>query len=481
MSDLTDKTATELLALYASGQASPVEAVQDCFARIAAVDPALNAVLTPLQEQALASAADSADRWVKGTARPLEGVPYGLKDIVATAGIRTTGGSRLYEDHVPTADATLAARLRNAGGVLVAKLHTFEFACGGAQNRTFGECRNPWDLTRTTGGSSSGSGAAVAARMMPVAIGTDTGGSIRIPSSYCGLTGLKPTYGRVPRDGVMGMSWTMDHAGPMTRSAADAALVLDVIAGASPGDPTSSARPVPDHFAAVGASVAGRRVGRPRGWFEDRMHPAVGAAFEAALAQLEGTGVEVVDVELEEIDVIATASWAVIYAEMLSLHADVAHLVEDRDSMGAGLLAATPYVHAADYLKALRYRAVFQQQLDAVMSAAGIDAFVTPAATTTPPRLADMLVDTGDGLVDWLDVASRVTVPFNYSGSPALVMPGALVDGMPTSIQLAGRPHQESTLLSLAGAFQSVTAHHLARPAEAPLHTPAPTTVGATS
>ncbi|WP_337063093.1 amidase [Kineococcus sp. G2] len=477
--NLSDLTATELLALYASGEASPVEAVQDCLDRVAAVDPVLNAVLTPLEEDALAAAGRSAERWAAGTARPLEGVPYGLKDIVATAGIRTTGGSALYADHVPTTDATLAARLREAGGVLLAKLHTFEFACGGAQNRTFGPCRNPWDVERTTGGSSSGSGSAVAARMLPLAIGTDTGGSIRIPSSYCGLTGLKPTYGRVPRDGVMGMSWTMDHAGPMTRSAADAALVMDVVSGASAGDPTSSARPVPDHTAAIGASVAGRRVGRLRGWFEERMHPAVGAAYESALGELAGTGVEVVDVELEEVDVIAAASWTVIYAEMLSLHADVAHLIEDRDAMGAGILAATPYVHAADYLKALRYRAVFQQQLDSVMAAAGLDAFVTPAATTTPPKLADMLVDTGDGLVDWLDVASRVTVPFNYSGSPALVVPGPLVDGLPTSVQLAGRPHDEPLLLALASAFQAATTHHLTRPAEGPLHATAPSTAGA--
>ena len=172
-----------------------------------------------------------------------------------------------------------------AGGILLAKLHTFEFACGGADNRTFGPCRNPWDLDRTTGGSSSGSGAAVAAREVPLAIGTDTGGSIRIPAAYCGITGLKPTFGRVPRHGVMGLSWTLDHAGPMTRSVPDAARMLAVIAGAHPGDPTSSTRPVPDYLAGLDAPVDGNAAGPGQGWFEDRMHPEVAAAYEAALAR----------------------------------------------------------------------------------------------------------------------------------------------------------------------------------------------------
>jgi aspartyl-tRNA(Asn)/glutamyl-tRNA(Gln) amidotransferase subunit A len=235
--ELADLTASELLALYAAGSASPVDATQSCIDRIAAVDGPLNAVLLLLADSALEQARDSERRWRSGDARPLEGIPYGLKDIVATAGVTTTGGSALYRDSVPSEDAALAGRLSAAGGILLAKLHTFEFACGGADNRTFGPCRNPWDLARTTGGSSSGSGAAVAAREMPLAIGTDTGGSIRIPAAYCGITGLKPTYGRVPRHGVMGLSWTMDHAGPMTRSAEDAARMLAIIAGADRATP----------------------------------------------------------------------------------------------------------------------------------------------------------------------------------------------------------------------------------------------------
>jgi aspartyl-tRNA(Asn)/glutamyl-tRNA(Gln) amidotransferase subunit A len=462
MSDLAELTASELLARYADGSASPVEAVQACVERITAVDGTLNAVLLLLADEALRLAADSERRWRDGTARPLEGVPYGLKDIVATAGITTTGGSSLYRDHVPTEDAALATRLREAGGILLAKLHTFEFACGGADNRAFGPCRNPWDLGRTTGGSSSGSGAAVAARELPLAIGTDTGGSIRIPAAYCGITGLKPTFGRVPRHGVMGLSWSLDHAGPMTRSVPDAARMLAVIAGGHPGDPTSSARPVPDYLAVLDAPVAGMRLGRARAWFEDRVHPEVAAAYEAALRELAGLGVDIVDVTLPDIDVVEAAAWTVIYAEMLSLHKDHAGLIEERDSMGAGMLAAGPYVYASDYLTALRYRSTFQRQLAAAM--AGVDALVLPGSTTPPPKLTDMLADTGAGEVDWLDVACRPHVSFNYSGSPGLCLPSGFAGGMPASIQLVGRPHDEATLLRIGAAYQRETDHHRAAP-----------------
>ena len=462
MSDLAELTASELLALYAAGAASPVEATQACIDRIGAVDGSLNAVLLLLADRALEQAQDSEHRWRAGTARPMEGIPYGLKDIVATAGITTTGGSALYRDSVPERDAALAGRLSAAGGILLAKLHTFEFACGGADNRTFGPCRNPWDLTRTTGGSSSGSGAAVAAREMPLAIGTDTGGSIRIPAAYCGITGLKPTYGRVPRHGVMGLSWTMDHAGPMTRSAEDAARMMAVIAGADPGDATSSKRPVPDYVGLLGTEVSGMRVGRLRGWFEGRAHPAVLAAYDAAVAELADLGIEVVDVVLPDVDLVDAASWTVIYAEMLSLHGEHVDLIEERDAMGAGMLAAGPYVHASDYLRALRYRSHFQRQLDEAMT--GLQALVTPSATTVAPRLADMLADLGDDRVDWLQVACRTQVPFNYSGSPALCLPSGSVDGMPSSLQLIGRPHDDGLLLAIGAAYQRATDHHEAAP-----------------
>jgi aspartyl-tRNA(Asn)/glutamyl-tRNA(Gln) amidotransferase subunit A len=460
MSDLADLTAAELLGLYASGAASPVDAVQACTDRIGAVDDQLNAVLVLLADDALAAARESQQRWADGTARPLEGVPYGLKDIIATAGVLTTGGSALYRANVPDTDAALAARLAAAGGVRLAKLHTFEFASGGADNRTFGMCRNPWDTSRTTGGSSSGSGAAVAAGEVPLAIGTDTGGSIRIPAAYCGITGLKPTFGRVPRHGVMGLSWTLDNAGPMTRSVADAALMLGVIAGRDPRDPTSSARPVPDYAPALSTPAAGMVVGRPRGWFEDRLQPGVAEAFERSIAELVAAGVRVVDVDLPDVDLWDVAGWSVMYPEALSLHGGHMHDVENRDAMHAGMLTSAPFVQASDYLLGLRYRRIAQGQLEEAMR--GVAALATPGAISVAPPLDD-ISSTGDS-ADWLLDATRPSMPFTYTGNPALCVPAGLVDGLPVSLQLVARPHDEASLLTLGAAYQSATDHHTARP-----------------
>jgi aspartyl-tRNA(Asn)/glutamyl-tRNA(Gln) amidotransferase subunit A len=462
MADLADLTATELLALYADGQASPIEALEACLRRIDAVDPTVNAVLLACPEAAKAQAAESTERWHKGNARPIEGVPYGLKDIIATAGTTTTGGSALYRDWIPTADAVLARRLAEAGGVMVAKLQTFEFACGGAANKTFGPVRNPWALDRTTGGSSSGSGAAVAAGMLPLAIGTDTGGSIRIPAAYCGITGIKATYGRVPRTGVMGLSWTMDHAGPMTRSVADAALSLGVIAGHDPSDPYASSRPVPDYVASCVQPVEGLRVGRPSGYLLQRCHPAVLDAYELALTDLAESGTRIVDVDLPMIHLAEAAGWMVIYAEMFALHEQHLGGIDDRDEMGAGLLARGPFVTAADYLRALRIRTVVQREMEAVFGS--IDALAIPGATTVAPRLEDMLVDTGTEQVDWLEVATRTSLPFNFTGQPGLCLPAGTVGGLPVSLQLVGRPHDDTTLLALGAAFQRLTDHHLQCP-----------------
>jgi aspartyl-tRNA(Asn)/glutamyl-tRNA(Gln) amidotransferase subunit A len=354
----------------------------------------------------------------------------------------------------------LAARLKDAGGILLAKLHTFEFACGGAENRTFGPCHNPWNVAHTTGGSSSGSGAAVAAGEVPLAIGTDTGGSIRIPAAYCGITGLKPTYGRVPRHGVMGLSWTLDHAGPMTRSVADAALMLGVIAGHDPRDPTSSTRAVPDYRAVIGASIDGMVLGRPGGWFEDVVQPAMVEALDAAVASFEALGVPVVDVELPDVHLWDVAAWSVMYPETLSYHQHHVHDIASRDAMGAGMLAASPYVHAVDYLRALRYRRIAQGQLQEAMR--DVSALIVPGASSVAPPL-DAISST-DGSAEWLLHATRTSLPFNYTGNPGLCLPSGLADGLPTSVQLVGRPHDESTLFALGSAFQRTTDHHLARP-----------------
>lgn len=465
MTELHELTASELLDVYQAGTATPVQAVESCLDRIDKLDSSINAIRLLRAGEALVEAAASAQRWEAGTAGPLDGVPFGLKDIIATAGVTTTGGSSLYRDYIPAETAAHAQRLMDAGAILLAKLETFEFACGGPHNRTFGPVHNPWDPERTTGGSSSGSGAAVASRMMPLAIGTDTGGSIRIPAAYCGLTGLKPTYGRVPRHGVMGLSWTLDHVGPMTRSALDAARMMAVIAGYDARDSASSTHGVPDYVGALGQAtepIVGQRIGRLRGWFEEGVAAEVLAAHDAALAQMAAIGYEVIDVEVPDMDLVTTAAWQVCYPETLSLHEANFGFIEDRDLMGAGLLAATPFVSAVDYLRAMRYRSVFQTLMGEAMK--GCVALVLPGMDAPPPKLTSL--ESEEGLAAWLSTAVRLHIPFNFAGMPALCMPAGVVDGMPTSLQLVGMPHADAVLLAMAHRFQLATEFHLPAPPE---------------
>jgi aspartyl-tRNA(Asn)/glutamyl-tRNA(Gln) amidotransferase subunit A len=472
--DLADLTAVELLVAYEAGRATPMEAVDACIARIDAWDPAIHALLTPTFDTARKGAAESTIRWQAGTPRPLEGVPYALKDIIATRGVLTTGGSALYRSWIPEADATVASRLAEAGGIHLAKLHTFEFACGGADNKTFGPARNPWALDRTTGGSSSGSAAAIAAGLAPIAIGTDTGGSIRIPAAYCGITGLKPTYGRVPRTGVMGLSWTMDHVGPMVRSVADAAKVLAVIAGPDGHDSYASNRPVPEYRTSLERPVADMRIGRPTGYLLEQCHPQVRTAYDEALQVLAGAGAVIVDVQVPLMHLSEPAGWLIIYAEILAMHEGHLDGIDDRDEMGAGLLARGPFVTARDYLKAMRFRPLFQRSIGEAFD--DIDVLATPGTTTVAPRLEDMLADVGSERVDWLSVATRTSLPFDLSGQPAMCIPCGLVDGLPVSLQLVGLPHDEAAVFQVGAAFQRQTDHHLARPS-----IPAAVTAGSAS
>jgi aspartyl-tRNA(Asn)/glutamyl-tRNA(Gln) amidotransferase subunit A len=459
VTNLADLTATELLGLFRAGAASPVEAVRDCLARIEALEPSVNAVLTLRGEECLAEAVASAARYEDGTARPLEGVPYGLKDIICTAGVRTTGGSKIYGDHVPGESAALAERLAAAGGLLLAKLQTFEFAFGHEINTHYGTMPNPWDLTRTAGGSSSGSGAALAARYLPLAVGTDTGGSIRVPASYCGITGLKATFGRVPRHGVMPLSWTLDHAGPMTRSVADNALMLGVMAGHDPRDPTSLRAPVDDYAGALREDLAGVRIGVPADWFFAVCDPQVEAATRAAIAVLEDAGAEIVEVALPHAHLTEAIGWTIMYPECASLHEITFDRLEDYDTRFAERLVACQFVTGADYLHALRARHLLQRDYEAAFERA--DAIVSPGCPVVAPPLDTMLAEVGDERVPWLDVAARCTMPYNVTGMPALSIPAGLNDrGLPMGISIAARPLDEATCFRVGHAFQSRTRHH---------------------
>jgi aspartyl-tRNA(Asn)/glutamyl-tRNA(Gln) amidotransferase subunit A len=463
VSDLSEFSASDLLELYRHGDASPVEAVKACLDRINAVDDEVHAVLLPFADHALARAADSAQRWQRGEARPMEGVPFGLKDIIATAGVPTTGGSSLYRDWIPEESASLAERMLDGGGILLAKLQTFEFAMGGPQNRPFGVVHNPWDVERSPGGSSTGSAAAVAAREMPIAIGSDTGGSIRIPAAWCGVVGLKATFGRVPRHGVMGLSWNCDYAGPLTRTVADAALTLGVISGFDSRDATSSYAPVGDYVGACRRPVAGLRFGVPTNWFFDDVHPGVTAAFETAIATLEAAGMERVSVDLPMLEHVEAVGWTIIQAEIASFHEGHLPTIEDRDSQSITTLAGAPYFAAADYLKALRVRSLIQADMEVAFERC--DVLVTPGSSAVAAPLATMCCDVGRAEpMHWLEVCGRYSLPFNVTGQPALVVPMGFVDGLPVSLQVVARPFDEEAAMAVGAAYESVSQHHLVVP-----------------
>ena len=322
MSELVWKSIAELARLIASKQLSPVEVVRAHLDRIGELDGRLRAFITVCREEALAAAKAAESAVVNGQPlAPLHGIPIGLKDLYATRGVRTTGGSKILADWVPAEDATVMTRLTGAGAIILGKLNMHEFAYGPeGVNIHYGTPWNPWDTGthRVPGGSSSGSGVAVAAALCAGALGSDTGGSIRIPASLCGITGIKPTYGRVSRAGVLALAWSLDHVGPMTRSAADSALMLSAMAGYDPRDPTSSVLPVPDYSAALTGQVKGVRIGLLRHAFLEDADPVVRAGVEQAAKILEGLGARVEEVELPSAIHAAGASFAILASEALT-------------------------------------------------------------------------------------------------------------------------------------------------------------------
>ena len=405
---------------YGTGAFDPVDAVDACLARIDETDGAVGAIATRDDASARAQAARSAQRWRDGTARALEGVPIGVKDIIDTAGLCTAAGSPLFAGRVPSADATVVARLRDAGAVVLAKTTTPEFAFG---DEAGDGVRNPSAPGRWAGGSSSGSAAGLAAGLFPIALGTDTGGSIRVPASYCGVSGLKPTFGRVPRDGVFGVSWTLDHVGPMARTVADLGLVLGVIAGGCDPDPYASTRPVPD-YARLAESIDGMRIGVPDGWLAEGCSPGVTAALEGAASRLERLGAHVSTVSIPHAELAGTIAWLITVVEFAAHHDTNMHRIGEFTPSAACRLAAGARTSAFDYLKALRARSLVQDDLDAVFER--VDVLVTAATPTSAPDPATFF-DDGDRL--WLDKVARTFLPFNVTGQPALVMPVGLGRG----------------------------------------------------
>ena len=450
-------TIKELGARYRSRALSPVEVTQALLARIEKLDPALRAFVTVTADRALADARAAEAALARGDDRPLLGIPVAHKDIYLTRGIRTTGGSALLADWVPDEDAEVVRRWQAAGTVLLGKTITHEFAFGiQFPGHRFPPARNPWNLDHVPGGSSSGTAAALAAGLVHGATGSDTGGSIRGPASFCGLAGLKPTYGRVSRAGVLTLSWTLDHTGPLARTVEDCAVLFQGMAGHDAADPASSPRPVDDYVGALGGAVRGLRVGVIRRYFFQDVDPEVERAFEEAVRTLRGLGADVRDVDMPALDH-SHAFLAIILAEAYAYHErDLrAHPELYGDVLRERLLAGA-LVAASEYTQAQRLRSQLCAETAAVLRT--VDVLATP----TTPRAATPFKVAHDPEVAF---PRSNMLPFNATGLPTLAVPcGFSAAGLPLSLQLSGRPFEEGVVLRLGHAYQQATAWHTRRP-----------------
>jgi aspartyl-tRNA(Asn)/glutamyl-tRNA(Gln) amidotransferase subunit A len=458
--------------LLAAKKLSPVELTRSVLERIEQTDDRVHAYVTVMSESALAAARLAEADIANGTYRgPLHGIPVALKDLYYTAGTPTGGGSHVLDGFVPDHDATVTERLKAAGAIVVGKTVTHEFAYG--QNTP--PTRNPWDLERTPGGSSAGSGAAVATGSCLAAMGTDTGGSIRMPASVDGVVGLKPTYGRVSRYGVVPLSWSLDHCGPLTRTVEDAALLLQAIAGYDPRDPSSASEPVGDVTSDLRAGIRGLRLGVPRNYFFDRIHRAVATAFEQAMAVLEDLGAIRVDVTLPGIELALPVGIGILMPEASSIHQQWLRQTPERYDEGTRrMLEAGELQLATHYLQAQRGRAAVKDTVKTTFREHELDALVMPTEPTTATRIDQLTVDFGEaGQEPFFSTFVRQTIPFNVSGLPALSVPcgfsvdtedGRIGAGLPIGLQLAGRPYDEATILRIGHTYQTVTDWHTHRP-----------------
>ena len=459
-------SAGEIARLLGDKEVSPVEVVDAHLSRIAATEPALNSFITLLPEHARAAAQRAEAQIQAGQYRgPLHGIPVGLKDLFNTAGVRTTSGSRLFDNFLPERDCTVAARFQQAGAILLGKLNMHQFAYGPTgENFDYGHTHNPWDPERITGGSSGGSGAATAAGQCTITMGSDTGGSVRIPAALCGIVGLKPTYGLVSRAGLTPLSWCLDHPGPMTRTVTDAALTLQVIAGYDPLDPAAAEVSIPDYAAALTGSVPGIRIGVPREYFDAPLDSEVAQSVTAAIALLEQLGAEVSEVSLPMFADSQAISGTILMAEAAAYHREL--LAKDGDKLDPAVrlrLEAGLFVTAADYLKAQQARAKFSREMAALFRE--VDLLAGPAEPITAPPILATEVDINGQAVGTTAALTQYTRPYNISGSPAISLPcGFSAGGMPIGLQLAGKPFAEATVLQAAYAYEQATDWHTRRP-----------------
>ena len=458
--DLNYLSIAEAVALIRSGKLSPVELTEELLARIGQLDHRVRAFITLTAEQALAAAREAEQEIRRDRYRgPLHGIPFGLKDIYDTAGVLTSGGSAVCAENVPTQDSTAARKLLEAGGILLGKLQTHEFAHGGPSfDLPWPPSRNPWDLSRFTGGSSSGSAAAIAAGFMPAAMGSDTGGSIRGPASFCGITGFMPTFGLVSRAGVMPNSFTFDHCGPMARSVEDCAILLQVLAGYDAADPGSIRHEVADFRGRLGQPVKGLRIGVLRHYWEEDIPatPEHARSLEEAVKVFEGLGASVSTCRIRPVQDGFDIKVIIAESEIFSIHQE--SLIRSpgkygRDFLGRALPACV--FQSADYVQALREHRRYLDELLPVFERFDV---LLASGFGPAPRFEDYRTENF-----WLK--SNVCTPSNTGRNPALALPcGYSSGGLPLGMQLIGRPGDDARVLQTGHAFQQATDWHLRRP-----------------
>jgi aspartyl-tRNA(Asn)/glutamyl-tRNA(Gln) amidotransferase subunit A len=465
--DILNLTISEAAAQIARSALSPVELTEAVLQRIADVNKTLNAYITVCDGQAR-EVAQAAEKMIRAGYHlgPLHGIPIALKDNIYTRGVRTTAGARILADFVPDEDATVTARLKRAGAVIVGKTNMHEFAWGGTtDNPHYGTCRNPWNPERFPAGSSGGSGAAVAARTCLGALGTDTGGSIRLPSSVNGIAGIRPTIGRVSNHNVVPLAWTMDTVSPMARTVEDVVLMFDVIAGHDPLDDGTAQVAVADYRGELARGIRGLRIGLIRDYSLSHVQPAVGTTVRAALETLESLGAEVEEIAIGSIHGNISAQLTIESCEPSTYHQEwlrtrAGEYGEDVRT----LLELGELYLATHYLQAQRYRSVLRKEfLDGFKR---VDVFVTPTLpfTATPCGATTVIIENGRE-EDMLSAIMQFTGVPSLAGLPALSVPvGFDGDGLPVGMQVIGRPFDEATLFRLGHAYQSATDWHTRAP-----------------
>ena len=465
--DLHYLTISEAAPLIESKQLSPVELVKAHLERIEQTDARLNSFVTLLAEEATEAAAASEAEIQNGDHRGLlHGIPIGLKDLYYTKGIRTTIGSKIMRDFIPEYDAAVTERFRDAGAILVGKLQMHEFALGAtSENPHDGPAHNPWDTMRITGGSSGGSGSSVAAGQCMAALGSDTGGSVRIPASACGIVGLKPTFGRISRIGVFPLANSLDTVGPMTRTVRDTAIVMNAVAGYDERDQSSADRPDEDFTRLLGQDISGLRIGVPQDYFYDMIDDEVSAAVQKAARKLKELGAHVEECSIPALNDSISISGTILLTEAAEIHLDnLRERADDFDPAVRGRLEEGAMTPAVSYIAAQRARTEFNRAIAEAMQT--YDILLAPTTALGAPKLGDRVVDVGGVQEAKLAIMPRLTRPHNICGIPTVSVPcGFTSDGLPIGMQLAARSFEDALALQVADAYEQATDWHTRHPA----------------